>query len=304
MANNEGDSNTVAPHVLSTPPPIRLGRKLASGSRGHLPYVNSKKTLAAPSQAQTRTLPAIGTTWCYSNGGDQPLQLTLKSVDSGVATYEMGNGGPTTVLMKERIDTYTPIRSNSTEQSRKLVFPLIKGKQWTDTVDETVTAPLGSTASWQYHYHAVVTSEVTGTEKRQVGAGTFDTIVIERYTTWTKSNPRSSDPILHDQRCASESCSVEGVSKEILWYAPSVGRGVLRAYTQTTAAFANYSQRDDILRTASDLVTELVGYGEHQSCAATSPGSLARTPEVPWFGFPLRPNNTWEFMMQRNVAPD
>lgn len=257
----------------------------------------------AASEVKSRTLPAIGTSWCYSNGDGKPVRLTLKSIDSGIAKFEMNNGATSTTL-NERVDTYTAIRAERSGQLRKLVFPLTQGKQWTDTVDETVTARLGPSASWQYQYHAVASNEVVRTEKLKVGAGTFDTVVVERTTDWTKSNPRSSDAPLHNQHCASQSCMVKGVSKDLIWYAPATGRAVLRAYTQTAPAFASYLQPDDMQNSATSLVTELVGYGQNETCAAVSAGALGQLPQAPWYGFPMYSNDTWEFLMQRNIAPD
>ncbi|MBT2792758.1 hypothetical protein [Paraburkholderia strydomiana] len=126
--------------------------------------------------------------------------------------------------------------------------------------------------------------------------------VIERKTAWTKHSPRSGSPELREQHCDTDDCSVVGYSKEVLWYAPSVGRGVLRAYAQSgDKSVWDYSS-DDLIRNASSLVTELVGYGNDAACAKVQPPLLARVPSAPWYGFPLLMNDTWEFLMQRDIA--
>jgi hypothetical protein len=254
------------------------------------------------SSANARSLPPAGTTWCYSVGSGPVAPMTLKGLESGVANYEVGVGNAP-LKIEEKIDTYTPINSSRHGERKLLTFPLAKGKRWSDDFDEIATARLGPDTSWQYHYHAVALSQVIGTEKKQIGAGTFDTFVIERTTTWTKRNPHSSSKMLRAQHCEDASCTVSGFSKEVFWYAPSIGRAVLRAYSQSGDSNYVWNRTpDDMLKDAGTLVTELVGYGSDETCKALHPTLLARTPSSPWYGFPLRMNDTWEFLMTRDMT--
>ncbi|MFL9887455.1 hypothetical protein PQR66_30785 [Paraburkholderia agricolaris] len=261
-------------------------------------------TAAEVLTASSRTLPAIGTTWCYSIGSSQPSTMTLKGVTAGIARYDIGGPGAITRI-EEQTDTYTSVNATRHGQRKLLVFPLAKDRKWSDEFTEDLTSHLGSAAEMEFNYHAISQSHVIGTEKRHVGAGTFDTFVIERNTAWTKSNPRSSSKLLQAQQCGDADCTVTGYSKEVYWYAPSVGRAVLRAYSQSgDSDFVWNLSPDELLSNASSLVTELIGYGRAGTCEDLHPPLLARIPSAPWYGFPLLMNNTWEFLMQRNMAPE
>ncbi len=253
--------------------------------------------------AQTRTLPAAGTTWCYSVGEGHMSAMTLKGVHNGIASYDIGPAGAASLKLDEQVDTYTPLNPGRNGERRLMVFPLKQGKQWEDRFDETVTTSLGGGHAWHYRYKAVASSEVIGTEKRQVGAGTFDTFVIARTTSWTKSAPGTSDAALGDMHCDDRECSVSGYSKEVFWYAPSIGRAVLRAYSQSGFPQSMFDDTSaELLKNASSLVTELAGYGDDATCKATQPTRFAAVPSAPWFGFALWPNNAWEFHMARDIA--
>jgi len=261
-------------------------------------------TAAEVLTAPSRTLPTTGTTWCYSIGSPQPSTMTLKGVSAGIASYNIGGPGAITRI-EEQTDTYTSVNATRHGQRKLLVFPLAKDRKWSDEFTEEITSHLGSNAEMQFTYHAISQSHVIGTEKRHVGAGTFDTFVIERNTAWTKSHPRSSSKLLQAQQCDDADCAVTGYSKEVYWYAPSVGRAVLRAYSQSgDSDFIWNLSPDELLNNASSLVTELVGYGRAATCGDLHPPLLARVPSAPWYGFPLFMNNTWEFLMQRNIAPE
>lgn len=228
--------------------------------------------------------------------------MTLKSVRSGLASYDLG-GPNATMRIDEQIDTYTPVNATRHGQRQLLVFPLSKGKKWSDEFSENITSHPGGDAEWQYAYHAISQSHVIGTEKRHVGAGTFDTFVIERNTAWTKRDPHSASKMLRAQHCDDADCTVTGYSKEVFWYAPSIGRAVLRAYSQSGDSDYIWNRSpEEILKDAGSLVTELVGYGRDATCGDPHPPLLARVPSAPWYGFALFMNNTWEFLMQRDVA--
>ncbi|MEZ2310524.1 hypothetical protein AB6809_28165 [Paraburkholderia sp. RCC_158] len=251
--------------------------------------------------ARARTLPPPGTTWCYSTGKGQTFPMTLKGSSAGVASYDIGVGHGASAI-EEQSDTYTPTNGTRQGSRRLIVFPIVKDKTWSDEFSEVLTARLGHDIQWQYTYQARSLSRVIGSEKRGVGAGTFDTFIIERKTAWTKRSPHSDSSELREQHCDTDDCSVDGYSKEVLWYAPSVGRGVLRAYAQSgDKSVWDYSP-DDLIRNASSLVTELVGYGNDAACASAQPPLLGSIPTAPWYGFPLLMNDTWEFLMQRDIA--
>lgn len=252
--------------------------------------------------AHARTLPPAGTTWCYSIGFPKAAAMTLKGVSAGIASYDIGDA-QAGMHIDEQVDTYTP-RNPSRHGVRKLlVFPLATGKQWSDEFDEEVTSHLGRDTQWEYGYHAISQSHVLKTEKRQVGAGTYDTFVIERNTAWTKRNPRSSSSMLRSMHCDDPACTVTGYSKEVFWYAPSIGRAVLRVYSQGGDSDYLWNREpDQILKDAGALVTELVDYRNDATCDAPHSPLLARTPSSPWYGFAVRENDTWEFLMQRDMA--
>lgn len=251
--------------------------------------------------ARSRTLPPPGTTWCYSTGKGQTFPMTLKGLSAGIASYDIGVGSGASVI-EEHSDTYTPTNGTRHGWRRLIIFPIVQDQKWSDEFSEVLTARLGHDIQWQYAYQARSLSHVISSEARRVGAGTFDTFVIERKTAWTKRSPHSDSPGLREQHCETDECSVYGYSKEVLWYAPSVGRGVLRAYAQSgDKSVWDYSP-EDLIRNASSLVTELVGYGNDAACSKAQPPLLGSVPSAPWHGFPLLMNDTWEFLMQRDVA--
>jgi len=263
---------------------------------------NSQWVAAKEPTADTRTLPAVGTTWCYSVGNGRVFPLTLKQVEGGVASYEAGSADALRKI-DEQVDTYTTVNASRDGQFRMLAFPLSRGKSWSDEFDEVLTSELGPGMSWQYHYKAASFSEVVGTKRIKVGAGTYDTVVIERSTSWLKSQPSSSDAELRDRQCDKPECSVSGVSKELLWYAPAIGRAVLRVYSQSGHREPTDDHTpDEILKNAKAVVVELVGYGEDATCTSAHAPLLARTPSSPWSGFAMRPNDTWEFLMSSDIA--
>lgn len=266
-----------------------------------LAAVQSAADASTQLSARNRTLPPPGTTWCYSIGKGQMFPMTLKGLSAGIASYDIGVGHGASVI-EEQSDTYTPTNSTRKGSRRLIVFPVVKDQKWSDEFNEELTARLGQDIQWQYTYQAKSLSHVIGSERRRVGAGTFDTFVIERKTAWTKHSPRSGSPQLREQHCDTDDCSVVGYSKEVLWYSPSVGRGVLRAYAQSgDKTIWDYSP-DELVRNASSLVTELVDYGNDAACAKVQPPLLGRVPSAPSYGFPLLMNDTWEFLMQRDIA--
>lgn len=259
---------------------------------------------AGAAVAEARQLPPVGTAWCYTSDGHSAGSVTLASVTDGVVTYRMGTG-PNAHEIRERVDDYTLINPNRKGTARLLHFPLKTGVQWHDAYDATVTARVGAAGLWQYDYREDATSRVVGTEKLSVAAGTFDTFVVERFIAWTKSNPRAlGDGLKGLMQCDSAACAVSGYSKEVLWYAPTVGRAVPRAYVQSGDPNLDRWDSREILKQGASLVTELTAFGPAATCQAAKTHFAYRNPDAPLYGFALHPNNTWEFLMIKSLVID
>ncbi len=254
--------------------------------------------LATPVAA--RRLPPVGTTWCYSAGPQVRASMTLTGVDGDVATYTL-NDAPSHPALKEQIDAYSEISPERHGERRLLAFPLEQGKQWHDTFDQTVTMG-GPQPRYRYHLRATATSTVAGTERRTTAAGTFDTIVVVRDTQWTRSAPEALADAMHDEHCATDACTASGASRDVYWYAPALGRAVLRAYLRSGwPELPTSADPDELLHDSASLVTELVGYGpDTNACRAAPPAVLGRLPTTPWPGFAALPNDSWEFLMRRD----
>ena len=204
--------------------------------------------------AQARPVPSAAMTWCYSVGTGPATRLRLEEVKSGIAYNKAVTSG-VPHRFEERFDTFTSVNATRKGQRTVLAFPLVKDKHWRDAFDETLTSSFGGGRSWQYRYKASADSVVLGTAKIEVGAGSFDTWVIQRSTSWTKSQPRATSALPFDVKCGSPACSASGYSRETLWYAPAVGRVILRAYAQSGSAPWLWKQTpEDMLRDATTLV--------------------------------------------------
>lgn len=249
--------------------------------------------------ALARRLPPVGTTWCYSSGPHAGASMTLSAVDGDIATYRLDDA-PSQPSIRERIGAYSLIDATRHGERRILAFPLAKGKQWRDDYEQTVTAG-GARMPYRYRLQVKSTSDVTGAERVTTAAGTFDTFVVERNIDWTRSAPKALDDALHGERCASPACSVAGVAREVTWYAPSVGRAVLRAYLRGgDFMWLGSGGSADMLRNAAAFVTELVAYGPGASCQAAPAPLAGRLPSAPAPGFAPLMNDTWEFLMRRD----
>lgn len=247
-----------------------------------------------PFNAKTRKMPQPGTIWAYSSNGKSHRQITLLSVKDNIVNYRSGDGD-----IQENLNEYTPV--STSEFKRKILsFPLTLGKEWKDSDQKQVKVSWGENAEWEYTYDAEAISYISGIEKITVAGGTFDTLVIERMIHWTKSNPHHNGKPMAEMICATPNCEISGYTKEILWYAPSVGRGVLKAVAISGAPQLVSDSGQEMLRSANSLVSELTYFGPQLQDNLPMPTpKYAREVSASLFtqGFPLLMNNSWEFMM-------
>lgn len=250
-----------------------------------------------PFDYNLRKLPAVGTVWEYTLNGKTSNLLQLTAVKNGIATYRFDN-----TVMKESIGDYTFFKADNTPPSRRILsFPLTPGKSWRENMTRVVKSPLGKNGQWQYTYTAETYSLVAGVAKITVAAGTFDTLVIEKTSHWTKSNPKWITQSSSKMRCATSDCEVSGATKEIFWYAPTAGRVILKS--AQTGSKASYLLGDsDYLLTSGikTVMSELIGFGKSSGNSTPPEKAIYAHPLPPYalsLGFPLLPNDSWEYMM-------
>ncbi|WP_325079713.1 toxin-antitoxin system YwqK family antitoxin [Klebsiella aerogenes] len=250
-----------------------------------------------PFDYSVRKLPEIDTIWEYTFNGKTSNRLKLTAVKNDIATYQFDN-----TIMKESIRDYAFFKADNNTPSRGILsFPLTPGKSWRENITSTVKSPLGKNGQWQYTYTAETYSVVAGVAKITVAAGTFDTLVIEKTSHWTKSKPKWITQSSSKMRCATSDCEVSGATKEIFWYAPAAARVILKS--AQTGGKANYLLgNSDYLLTSGQktLMTELIGFGklsEHSASPENAIYAHSLPPYALSLGFPLLPNDSWEYMM-------
>lgn len=259
---------------------------------------------AAPASAQCRFAPLAedavvdapqplpGTSWTYSAGAGAS-SIELEAIEGGVARYRVGNGQ----VLHERIDAYaTPNRLREGEK-RLLSFPLKVGAQWEDHYSEP-GAIEGAFGHYRYDYEEIAYSVVTGVENVDIGIGQVPAFRIERVANWRKSAPSSGDMA---GQVREGDGSVSGTDRIVSWYAPSVGRVVLRSQTTYGLGYPLPSQgeNDDgpMVR-----ITEMVAYRTPGGCEVTGePKRAQREEDGPFPGFAMRANDSWEYRLQRDV---
>lgn len=247
-----------------------------------------------PFKAESRILPEPGTVWAYSSDGQKSTQLKLLSVKDGIVNYQFGEHE-----IQENLNDYTPV--SSPEPNRKILsFPLTLGKEWKGSYQKQIKVPWGEGNEWEYTYKAESSSYIAGIEKITVAGGTFDTLVIERFIHWTKSNPHHNGKPMSEMTCATKECQVSGYTQETMWYAPSVGRGVLKAVAIAADPRIMPADAQGMLQSGNSLISELTYFGpqpaENQTMAAPKYAHKVSGAAFSQ-GFPLMMNNTWEFMM-------
>ncbi|HBU8522246.1 hypothetical protein HCH17_05620 [Klebsiella aerogenes] len=254
-----------------------------------------------PFDYSERKLPPVDTIWEYTLNGKTSNRLRLIAVKNDIATYRFENS-----VIKESIRDYTFFKADHKTPSRRIFsFPLTPGKSWRENIKSVVKAPVGNKEQWQYTYTAETYSLVAGVAKITVAAGTFDTLVIEKTSHWTKSNPEWISPSTSKMRCVTSDCEISGATKEIFWYAPAAARVILKS--AQTGSKASYLLGDsDYLLTSGQktVMTELIGFGMLPENSIPPEKARYAHPLPPYalsLGFPLLPNDSWEYMMINNL---
>lgn len=259
----------------------------AEKSRCKLPGWNANKPVAAPKLH-------TGTKWTYTVGQDYPLtSLQFSAQQENENHYEV-NGE---ALWREMASTYTEVNPRRTGEKITIRFPIKVGDTWEDQFSEP-----GAFADEYEEYHYDYTEQshnrVAAVETIEVAAGKFKTLRIDRIAYWVKSNPQSIRDGYSKKRTqtapSAAEVRVEGITLTQIWYAPDLGRAVLKA--QLRVGNALYADgKDDLLKYANTAITELREYRQGSVVCAGKPELKARWPEsyVP-IGYPLRFSTDWE----------
>ncbi len=93
--------------------------------------------------------------------------------------------------------------------------------------------------------------------------------------------------------------AVNGMERSISWYAPSVGRVVLRRSIKANPNYPRYPTAEN--DSPHLMVTELVGFQRPDGCRVEAAPTQARVPDdLPPLNYPLMLNNRWEFLLIRH----
>lgn len=235
-----------------------------------------------------------GSVWAYVPGKGFPVtEMTLRETSGDDNVYALSAGGTHT----ESASTYAERVPGRTGNKVLIRFPLKVGASWEDSFKEE-----GEYRSqyehYRYDYAEQSSSRVLGVETIDVAAGRFRVIHIARTASWTKSKPRTISSKMDGREGAADTLSVSGLTITHSWYAPTIGRAVLKASIRVGHA-AYMPDEDSLLKYANASIVELQSYdGQGKSCR-DKPVLLAWQPEmyVP-IGYPLVANNTWEWALQ------
>ncbi|WP_191091642.1 toxin-antitoxin system YwqK family antitoxin [Affinibrenneria salicis] len=263
-----------------------------------------------PFKAGPRILPAPGAVWTYSSDGEYTADLQLLSVKKNTATYRLSdqkNGAEQEVT--EVIDNYSTQEQRAAGK-RVLNFPLTPGKEWRDSYQKTVSFTPEKGVKWQYAWRAQSNTRVAGVDKITVAGGTFDTLVITRNTSWQKSDPRVEGPSSWKPKCYSQTCSIKGYTREVMWYAPAIGRAVLKAVVMGGQQNILGIDARSMLKRSDSIISELTDYAPapkaNSATEDMAPATYyARTPASSQAfrkGFPMMANDSWEFFMGYHVV--
>lgn len=235
---------------------------------------------------------APGTRWTYSMGPDHPVSsLRLDGMTERLTRLAVGDG----VARVEHTDTYADV--NPLRQGRKeiLRFPLAVGAAWNDAFAEP-GAVVGANGTYRYDYEEEASSRVVGMETINIGIGSVRAYRIERRARWRKSNPTSDD--MTGRRWQGRS-AVEGLEHSVSWYAPAVGRVVLKRSITAHPSYALHLQEAGSSRHA--IVTELVAFESPGGCRVEGePVHAQRFADHRPLHYPLVFSDTWEFLLQRD----
>ena len=232
--------------------------------------------LLAASPAQAKGGPAIqaparpmGSAWLYSDGQD---------------------------TMRE---TQTAAGAPYQRPRQLLKFPFRVGSTWKDQVRCQGSGSRPG-LDYRYDYQEEAVSEVKALETVETGAGRFQAYRIERMSYWTKSNASSAQFTFSDPP---EQRAQSGFSKELYWYAPAVGRMVLRARTQRGQKSLDWWDQTprDFLSGAAVEIVELVAFAGPGQPLAPGRVRQARPCQAPFPGFETVLNNSMRFLFQTEM---
>ncbi|HFJ9664696.1 TPA: hypothetical protein ACG5JQ_000295 [Stenotrophomonas maltophilia] len=245
--------------------------------------------LSGPQAAPTS---APGTQWTYSGGAGLPATpMLLKAVQNGQRELEIAEG----TLRREWIDTYADVNPLRKGDKVLLRFPLKVGDQWQDRFEEPGEFNARS-GRYRYDYEEQGQSRVTAIETVRTAVGEVSAYRIEREARWRKSNARA---VAGADRPNAGDGVVEGLERSISWYAPDVGRVVLRRRVSGNPAFAAYFSAEDDTDNLS--ITELVGFQQPGGCRIEGVPVQARVAgQVFPLHYPLVDSDTWEFRLMRD----
>jgi hypothetical protein len=251
-----------------------------------LPGWNKNKPVKAPSLKP-------GAQWIYTIGKDYPLtSLQFSAQQKNENLYEINGEAP----WREIANTYTEANSGRSGEKITIRFPIKVGDTWEDKFSEP-----GSFADeyeeYRYDYTEQSQNRVAAVETIEIAAGQFKTLRIDRIAYWVKSNPqsiRASTPRTQTAPSAAE-VRVEGITLTQLWYAPDLGRAVLKA--QLRVGDALYAgNKDNLLKYANSEITELREYRQGSVVCAGKPELKAHWPESYFpIGYDLSSSNDWEY---------
>lgn len=278
--------------------------RLAAWLRSAIVGVLALVSFVAPASEQCRFMPlgedAVvdapqlepGSSWTYSVGTGVS-RIELQAIENGVARYRVGDGE----VLHERIDAYAMPNRLRKGEKRLLEFPLKVGAEWEDHFSEPGVVE-GAFGRYRYHYEEIAYNAVTGIGNVDIGLGRVPAFRVERVASWRKSAPSSENMAGQVQEGDG---SAAGTDRIVSWYAPAVGRVVLRTQATYGPGHPLPSQGEDdegsLVR-----VTEMIAYRQPYGCEATGDPKLARREADGLFpGFALRANDSWEYRFQRDV---
>jgi len=241
---------------------------------------------------QAAPTPLPGTRWTYSIGASRPeLTLQLQTVEPQQLALSIDGEA----VRHEWRETYADVNPLRKGEKILLRFPLSVGAQWQDRFEEPgeIRASFGS---YRYDYVEESSSRVVAVETVRTALGDVNAYRIERDARWRKSNPRSDD-MKHMRLDGSG--AVNGMGRSISWYAPSVGRVVLRRSIKANPNYPRYPTAEN--DSPHLMVTELVGFQRPDGCRVEAAPTQARVPDdLPPLHYPLMLNNRWEFLLIRH----
>lgn len=226
----------------------------------------------------------------------------MTEVKDNIVTYQSGMR-----KVKENLNDYTwvsPVEFNRQVRS----FPLTLGKTWKNSYQAQIKVHAQEGTEWEYTCKAESSSYIAAVEKITVASGTFDTLVIERIIQWTKSNPHYTGiPPESPMVCGETSCELQGITSEILWYVPKIGRDVLKSVEISGSPAMISRSHESTLKNSAALVSELTGYGMQVRTGKDLPAAkfAHEIPDNAFIkGFRLMMNNSWEFAMSRDPVTE